>query len=312
MVKEEETKQMKTSNIVIGAFGSAEKDCIGIVENIATPESGGIFTKYMGCKYLFKGYPEQKILDYIYASKRVLVGFFQLIRNKPIKFLLSICFLLYLIMPKGMKRKVVLGLLDYFLGITHWVEYKYVYALSTERYCKTVKEVHRVSEIILNDIDEEMRKRLSKFRDVICIILEMDYAYRARFQDILPLLDKQLLKENPKRELKRLTDIFLERENLDGENAMTDKWTGLQKMLMISLKFKGVRNIILKILLEIDSKEIERDEADYYFVLNRSDYMYNGETYEDRMEKLNELNKGMSIPKVIIKNKDEPNTEKLS
>jgi len=307
-MKKKEGKQINVNQIVIGAFGGVE-NCIGIVENVSTPESGGIFTKYVGCNYLFKGYPDYRILDYIYASKRVLAGFFQLMKNKPIRFLLGIDYIFYLLMPKASKKKVLFGVMDYVLSITHWIEYKYVFALQTNLYCKSVREIYRASEIILNDFDEDYKKRLRKFRDIACMILEMDYAYRARFQDILPLLDKEALKKNPKKELKRLTDIFIEREAVDGYNVLTDKWIGLQKILLTGLRFKKIRNVIMKFLLEIDLKEIERDESDWYFALNRNDYLYGGKTYEERLKIKEEMDKkaNNNIPKVVIKQKDENN-----
>ncbi len=297
-------EEIKTSQVVIGAFGNTE-GCVGIVENVSTPETGGIFTKYLGCNYLFKGYPDVKILDYIYASKRVFSGLLKLMKNRAIRFLLEIDLFFYLLMPKATKKKILLGIMDYLLGITHWVEYKYVFALRTNLYCRTVKEIYRVSEIMLSDFDGELKERLKKFRDIICMLLEMDYAYRARFQDILSLLDKDELVKNPKKELKRLTDILIEREAMDGYDTLTDKWIGLQKILLILLKFKKIRNLIVNGLLEIDLNEIKMDESDWYFVLNRNDYCYGGKSYEERMEIKKEMDKKAknNIPIVKIETK---------
>ena len=50
--------------VVYGAFGlGSPKDCTGIVENIIEPKEGGVFTKYVGCNYLYKGYPNRDIIE---------------------------------------------------------------------------------------------------------------------------------------------------------------------------------------------------------------------------------------------------------
>ena len=311
MNKGEEIVKEKLRNvqIVIGAFGYGD-NCIGIVENVNTPESGGIFTKYVGCNYIFKGYPDVRILDYIYASKRIIAGSFPLFLNKSVRIIFGVMFLFYLVLPRRMKKRIVIELLDYFLSIAYWVEYKYVFALPTEKYCVTIKEVHRVSEVLLQNIkDKDMLPRIQKLRDIFCMILEMDYAYRARFQDILPELNKEELKKNVKKEIGRVFDIIISRETV-----MVSKWQGLKKATMIVLSFKNLRKIIVKALLEMDLDKIKRDEADWYYVLDRSDYSYGGMSYEERMKILIEMDKkiGNDRPKVVIKTQNEQNTENKS
>jgi hypothetical protein len=167
-----------------------------VVERVEQPETGGMFTKYLGCNYLYKGFPDRDIIHYIYSSKRVIAGLFPLFLNKSVRFLFGITFFFYLLLPRQMKKKAIIGLLDYFLRITHYIEFEHPYASPTEKYCKAVQEVHRISVFILSDYPEtEILERIKKIRDIVCMILEFDYAYRARLQDILPLLDKEGLQE---------------------------------------------------------------------------------------------------------------------
>jgi len=286
-------KDVKDIPIVIGAFGASE-GCAGIVEKVDTLPEGGVFTKYIGCNYFFKGYPDVRIIEYIYASKRIMAGLFKLISNKPIKFLLGITFLFYLILPRQMKKKVIIGLLDYILGISHWIEYKNPYPLPTEAYSPTAKEIHRVLEILLQDIEDiDIRSRIQRLKDIPLMTIEMDTAYRFRFQDIIPEFNKTKLKENPKKEINRVLDIFIYREAVDGDNDMTTKWKGLKKVVILAWRFKKLRNIILKFLLEIDIDKIKPDEADWYFMLDRNDYLYGGVSYEERMKISKELDKKM-------------------
>jgi hypothetical protein len=298
-------KDIKDIPLVIGAFGASE-GCTGIVERVDTPPTGGVFTKYIGCNYLYKGYPDVRIIEYIYPSKRVIAGLFPLVQNKPVRFLFGIAYLFYLLLPRQIKRKVIIGLLDYILGITHWIEYKNPYALPTESYCPAVKELHRVSELLLQDIkDNELLSRLRKVRDIFCMMIQMDTAYHFRFQDIIPEFDKEALKKNPIKEIERVLDIFIEREAVDGENQMTIKWQGLKKIVMFALHFKKIRKIIVRVLLEMDSDKIKFDEADFYFVCDRKDYQYCGIPYEERMRMAAAMDKkvGNKRPKIVFQQK---------
>jgi len=298
-------KDIKEIPLVIGAFGASE-GCTGIVERVDTPPTGGIFTKYIGCNYLYKGYPDVRIIEYIYPSKRVIAGLFYLVHNKPVRFLLGITYLFYLLLPRQMKRKVIIGLLDYILGITHWVEYKNPYALPTESYCPAVKEFHRVLELLLQDIkDNELLSRLGKIKDIPLMFVQMDTAYHFRFQDIIPEFDKEVLKKNPIKEIGRVLDIFIEREAVDGDNGMVTKWQGLKKIAMFALHFKKIRKIIVKALLEMDLDKIKMDEADFYFVCDRNDYQYCGIPYEERMRMAAAMDTkmGNKRPKIVFQQK---------
>ena len=277
-------KNVRDIPLVVGAFGASE-GCTGIVERVDTPPAGGVFTKYIGCNYLYKGYPDVRIIEYIYASKRVIAGLFPLVSNKPIRFLLGIVFLFYLLLPKRMKRKVIIGLLDYILGITHWITYKNPYSLPTEAYCPLVKELHRTSVVFMRDVkDEEIFTRLSKLIEVPLMAVEMDTAYKFRAQDIIPEFNKEALKKNYRKEIERVLDIFIEREAVDGMNEMTDKWKGLKKIVMFALRFKKLRDTIVKLLLEIDFDKVKPDTSDWYFMLDRADYAYGGLSHEERMK----------------------------
>lgn len=303
------SKKKEGVELIISAYGS-RKECIGIIEKVETPPSGGVFTKLKGCNYLYKGYPDPWVVDYIYASKRVIAGFFPLFLNKSVRFILGLVFLLYLILPRRLKKSVIISILDYFLGITHWVEYKNKYALSTTLYCTAIQEVYRTSEVLLKYItDKEIVERVVKLRDIFCMILQMDSAYRARFQDIVPEFHKDALTKNPKKEIRRVMDIFIRREAVDGMNAMTTKWQGLKKILLIILSFRRIKNILVKALLELDFDKVKMDEADFYFVCGSDDYNYRGLSYEQRQQVMREMDIKMKNkrPQVIVRQPYENN-----
>src|SRR3990167_887349 len=56
-------EEKKPIQIVSGAYGDMEH-CEAIIESVITPPEGGTFVKFLGCSYLFKGYPEKSMVEY--------------------------------------------------------------------------------------------------------------------------------------------------------------------------------------------------------------------------------------------------------
>ncbi len=293
-------KEINALNIVWGAFGFGT-ECTGIVENITEPETGGIFTKYLGCNYLFKGYPNMRMVEAIAIPKKIISKLPVLISEKSVKFFLGMIFLFYLILPKRIKKQIVINFWNYFLDIAYISLAKIV--LLENKYCLSVKEIYRASEVLFQKIKgEEMLLRVRKTRDIVCMILEYDYAYRARLQDVLPYLDKEGLKKNPRYELGRIFDILIGREN---DIRMQADWRGLKMIILNALRIGALRNFIVELLTEINLDMIKPDEADWYYVLDRHDYWYGGISHKERMEQKKELDikVGNRLPKVIFKEK---------
>ena len=262
--------------IVIGAFGNGKpEDCVGIIEKVDDTDNG-IFTKYVGCNYLFKGFPDVRIVETISIPKKMIS---KAIPDKPVKFFLLGVLGLYSVFPK--KKQIADFFINYFLEIatltmTFNETLRKGVILPKEKYCKSGKEIYRAMEVI------GIRKKL---KEVIAMTWEYDYAYRLRGQDLIPFLNKEALRKNPVKEIKRLIDILIERDI-----SCKDKWKSLKKWIIL-LRIKKIRKIIVDLLLEIDLEKIKMDEADWYFSLDRNDYNYGGLPYKERMEISKELDK---------------------
>jgi hypothetical protein len=286
--------------IVVGAFGNGPPErCVGIVEKVEAPKSGGIFTKYMGCNYLFKGYPDVRIVDSVYAAKRIFSGTSLLISEKWIRFLLSIPVFIFLLLPKKIKMKILIPFWDYFLNIGYQPMRRYI--LPQNRYSKSIAELNRAVNSLFKKIkDPVMASRIKRTGDIICMSLEYDYTYRARFQDFFPCLDKEALKKNPIKEMNRLLDIFWEREI-----GIRRKLKGAIRFLKILMKHRRFRNFVVKLLLEIDLEKIKFDKDDWYYVLDRTDYNYGGLSHEERMKISEKMDKEAKNKRPKIKFKKE-------
>ena len=72
------------------------------------------------------------------------------------------------------------------------------YVPDPNQYCPFVRELHRVlTELRDREVGPEdmgMKKKWTQIRDVLCMILEYDLAYRLRVQDILPEIDMDKVK----------------------------------------------------------------------------------------------------------------------
>lgn len=276
-------KQIK-AELVYGAFGNGPAErCTGIVEK-RTYNKEGKFTKYLGCNYLFKGFPDVNVIDRIAVPKKMIARGFTLLNQKIIQFLLFFPALIFLILPRKQKRKISKLLLDCFSDVSYTAIKKFI--LPENDYKRPVKEFHRAVSGIAN-------KRLA---NTLSMCIEYDYAYLARFQDAFQYLNK---KKNLKNEFFRIVDILIERDT-----PCKAKWIAMKKTLKIAWLFKDFREPLKKFLSELNIEEITPDESDFYYVCDRDDYNYGGYTHEERMKIKEQLDKKVDnkLPKITFRN----------
>lgn len=61
-----------------------------------------------------------------------------------------------------------------------------VHKLKPEKYCRMVREVYRLFNLMIErECNDKHKIRWEKIRDMVCIVLEFDNAYRFRAQDII-------------------------------------------------------------------------------------------------------------------------------
>lgn len=128
---------------------------------------------------------------------------------------------------------------------------------------------------------------MEHLRDLMCMIIHFDMAYRFRWQDIIPLFNKEDFKKNPRKEIVRVAKIFVERESAGG-GGVSNRWKSIIDRLDIILWFiflnKNRKSVAVSFLDELDLDAIAPDEADWYYMLDRKDYDYGGISYAKRMQ----------------------------
>ncbi len=259
-------KEKGSIKVLEGVFGDRDR-CNGYEEEIIrTPE--GTFTKILGCSYLLKGFIDKEIIDTATATKRVLMEDIRFIASNPI-------FILFLLRKKTIKdliaryeRIFLARLLQLRPPYSGW-------KVQDRDYPPAIREFVRVG-----------RKFNEIIADGLGLILFADNAYYFPYQDIIGNLDKENLKQNSRKEIKRLLNL-----GLDRAYAIKDKLRLFVRLVLILLYYPKFKNFIIEFLSEIDPEKVKRDEADWYFCLKRETYDFGGLSLNIRLKLREEIDK---------------------
>lgn len=250
----DDTKNLEIAIVKMNKNGSPK---------IEFPEEGGTLTYCYGYKYPFKGLPLQKYVEILVSIKRMFMESLRLFRHKAMIPFIS----LLVIIPN---RKKVLDLIfDFYINIASHSFTNCI--LEPKKYCDSVREIYRTFEVI------SQTEKTKKVRDIVCTLIEYDNAYRYRLQDAAQEFDKDRFFINGKKELDRVLDIMILREKNEG---MKDKWRLFKRYLPFALKI--INKDFLNFIKEIDLTKLYIDESDRYFMSMKSDYNYEGVSFEER------------------------------
>lgn len=300
--------------ILNGIFGELP-GCDGILEEIIDtpeklaqngldPKAGGTYTKVYGCSYLYKGYPAAWRIYGMEQAKSDISNIPRLIIGKSILYALAVGLRFIF-----QRRKFVHDLHILFEDIRHKTIRHY--SPPYERYNQRAKEIARATDaavkavfkvdetrkLVTNDYDAKDTKWqpielpivITKVVAFICLIIDSDGAYGFRLGDGFNELDKENARRSGPAEFFRIIDILIERETALG---VPGKWK------MIKLGFRGMflfmpkmRQFMQIFLLELDKNKVGLDEAERYFVLRRDSYNFMGLSLNERLKKLDEIDK---------------------
>jgi len=147
---------------------------------------------------------------------------------------------------------------------------KPIYMCPTAYYLyKTIKEFLMVLEIDT--------PTAGTFAHNLSHILEYDDAYRYRFQDIINEADLIQLQTNPRKEIRRLINIYKQREH---NQVVFIKLERLITPILYLLYIPKVKKAFINSIHHIIGAR--PDPADLYWMSIRNDYLFGGKTYEER------------------------------
>jgi len=305
-----ETREEWKKNLPVGV----RAEDVAMITRIEWPLEGGTFTYLKDFKYPYKGFPEYKIVNTLAIVKKAIPSMMALIKKPSIRRVFK--FALIGLITKKARLELFEDLADAYITFcySNLKPYFPVY----KRYCIAVREIYiAISRVVDKMPYNSRRELLEKAREVICILLEYDNAYRYRLQDGFAEINKQKLMENPAKELDRILGIVESRERYvkanvknGGERGMgcLPKIQSIRKMLKMFFKFiPDYGDIFKEILSQVDFEKIKLDDADQYFCLTRDDYDFWGEPFYQRINKRMEMDKEIKSGRIqdleIIKNR---------
>lgn len=221
------------------------------------PEEGGVLTWMQNFDYPYRGYPHYEFVDKIDVLKKITrafaSGLYHAVKKRNI-------FMFLTLLPSLWIFKAIVR-----AGV--YVLYRIVerFRIKSDKYCLFIRELHRAFSVNESELSGQIR-------DLTCMILEMDNAYRYRAQDIIVELDREALRKNPNKELIRLFDVMTSREK---QEDIRNTWVLGKYAIRFYLSFdKEIRNIIVSTLLNIDLDKVRLTNEDKQFCIPRKDYTF--------------------------------------
>lgn len=256
-----------------------------IYERTEYPPEGGIYIYYRGLPYPKKGFPYPEAIHANDIAKRTVLTILSMFGIRD----MLLPALTLAILP--FKKKV--RILEYFIGglnrIMSWTLDGHV--LTEERYCNLCKELGKGIDAFFNGLGVDHRYATA-FALYIKTMIEYDDAYRYRIEDIMSETTAEKLIENPRKEVRRLLNIFLSREKTHAKNTARI----LLQISSIVLLYPKIKKSFIKAVGKMNVVKMGLDNADRYHVLQRDEYNFTGRTFEERCEIMRQFHKEKNIP----------------
>ena len=235
---------------------------INPLEKVEFPSEGGVLTYMGGYPQPYKGFPFFEFVDKIDVIKKIQRA--------------TLSSLYHSLKTKKWWQLAPLILVPWLFGVLVrsfiYSFYRMVdrFKVKPLRYCTSMRELHRAFSIeYFGEQDKEMRLML---RDLMCMFLEFDNAYRFRFQDVIVELNKENLRKSPTKEIKRLFNIMSSREKTQ---EIKDTWKLVQYFLPLYMRVnKSLRVKTINILNELNLEKMELSVEDKVFSEKRKDYSF--------------------------------------
>ena len=283
-MQNEEINKIAVENGIFGPFKQM-RDIDGpgignaaIVEREERPKEGGIYVYLYGYKYPYKGIPYDSTVQSFRVTKKIFLFALHSFNNKITMGAIG----LVLILPKFISRKIIESTVNFIYSLVEWLIVNDL--MKPERYCNCVRELYRTFDVLIKKEKEPViKKALTLLRDVFCLFIEQDSAYKFRFQDIMAEVnvDKIRNENEMKEEIRRIIGILKQRELFPV--FAEHKWATIEKVLYPSLIIGSIRKLIYDFVKEVDFNKLKPDRGDWYYDTLRLDYDFGGKRLEERI-----------------------------
>ena len=199
-----------------------------------------------------KGFQHDETVQTVGDLKKILIGLGYGFRNFRGKIAL-ICLLILF-------RK---RMIDSFWGLMlKMSDILKPHLLKPNRFCKSVREVYGAFKVFDSIA-------IHRVRNIVCMILQFDDAYRYRFQDALGGLNQIAFILNPKKELKRIVAVLMERES---DPRMKDTWRVLDAIITLAFLYPGGKKKAKQFISLINLENIKLDKDDQFYAKKKVGY----------------------------------------
>ncbi len=227
------------------------------------PIMGGILTFMEGYDHPYRGFPFHEFVDRIDFIKKIiraiLSGLFHGLKGYRLRLLT--------LLPTLWIARII-------LSVSVYTFYRMIDRFKIKRQCysQPMRELHRAFSMERASEDEKTRTLRLQLRDLMCMVLEFDNAYRYRLQDIIVELDQAKLRENPITEFLRLLSIMQTREK--GQD-ISDTWTLIKLFIRFYLRIdRKFAKMIIDVLSQLNLEEMKLTIEDQFFCKPRKDYNF--------------------------------------
>ncbi len=248
-----------------------------IVEKIQQTEKG-IEVFYQGVPFPKKGFPFTKAIVAINIIKKIVVEF--------IKFISIPEFILFPIILFISPRRI--KILEKYITSFNIIGLKVAqeFILKPELMSPFCQELNTFIPNFLwclgvSDVNSKKGKDSVVFASLLSTVIDYDCVYRYRFEDILSETSKEALLKNPRKEVRRLFDLYTEREQVV-RITTTMKIVGF--MASYVLLIPSIKHAFKSALKISNFERFQLDDADRYWCTYRSDYNFWGKTQEERLK----------------------------
>lgn len=248
----------------IAELPSEKPTDVQALTRVEFPQNGGVLTYMDGFEFPYKGFPFFEFVDRIDVIKKLLRGvlssFYHSFKARPYWQLAGLIFVPWLF--NDLVR-------SYLYTFHRMVER---FRIKPIRHCDAMRELHRVCSIGWHNETPRERETRIMVRDILCMFLEFDNAYRFRFQDVVVELDKVKLAKNPSKEITRLFDVMTSREQ---QQEIRDSWKLIKFFLPWYFRLnKSLKRTVVGVLTELELPKLALSAEDKQFCEKRTDYKF--------------------------------------
>jgi hypothetical protein len=241
----------------------SESNEIWLLDKIEAEPSKGIFTYVKGAMFPLKGYPSSDAIFSINQIKAIVIETIKLISKWYL-----VPFILLIPKQKAVEafNRITWKLISPYIIKFHYLS-------------KFAQTLHGIVLIFLMElgIEENQADRMAL---IFIHTIEYDGAYRYRCIDLFSETSKELILDNPRREISKLARLASERDS----DVVSYKFNKVASLLWYLMLVPKIKRAFRKAIEQSEFNDLKYDDGDKYWALIRTDYQFMGLPYKERQD----------------------------